>query len=367
MADDGCAKPSEESKRNKRMEAAKAALFDAEEGTFLGRTPQSWGRILGFYLVYYTFLLLLFLFTIWCVELRIKGNEEGKGHPSRPVINTRLDEPGLAVFPHTSVLGLDDDLNKELIIRTKPSTKEHRDYEKMLTNAYYHRILEPNLRKCDPNSAVHSYSKNIWKTDVKQGLKNAGMKGLISGLRSYHPVFFLRLNKIVNWKPVPVTQVSTELQKAIAGPENRYRYQHDMVYFTCKPESRVNVDSGKEELTTEGANVKKVTFHNPTGPGGCRGLNSEDVGCIPASWYEGANTFKGHNPFSTKAANVDDDEMAANVASCWPFIAATASPKDPKLPMKISCQVHLANVQVRWNQPQNYGWVSFGFKPAGQD
>lgn len=361
----------------KRMAAAKDAIWDPVNKTLLGRSAASWGRILGFYLIYYTLLLLLFLFTIQCIEWRISGNEPDsiKQGSFRPVINTRLDEPGLVVYPHNAIWA--DNHNKDLEVYLQKNAEDRlsKDMiasEKATIRAYKDRVLTPN-KKCNAKSSLYSYSENLRTEKMPRNHKYADEKVLKAQLRVYTPTFFLKLNKIVDWQPVTIRKASSTLRKQIVGTKNQYRFSSDVVYFTCAGETRnVEKDDGSYDVveTVEGSNVKKIVFHNPKTKeneeglreGGCAHITSNDVGCIPKSWYTG-NKFQSESAF-TERKDKKRDDTSPGVPSCWPFIAATAVPKDIEKPMRVSCQVHLANVNAELNNPHNYGWTTFGFKPV---
>lgn len=81
-------------------------FYNAQEGTVLGRTCGSWTKILGFYLVYYTFLGFLFYGSVQVGMLRIDSQEilgktRGVG---KPVINTRTDQPGVDAWPQNMLI-----------------------------------------------------------------------------------------------------------------------------------------------------------------------------------------------------------------------------------------------------------------------
>lgn len=81
-------------------------FYNAQEGTVLGRTCGSWTKILGFYLIYYTFLGFLFYGSVQVGMLRIEsetvsGKTRGLG---QPVIVTRTDQPGIDAWPQNMLI-----------------------------------------------------------------------------------------------------------------------------------------------------------------------------------------------------------------------------------------------------------------------
>ena len=168
----------EQTPSKQRSQSVASAIFNPKEGTFLGRTAGSWGRILFFYLIYYSFLGLLFWGTIELINYRIKNINEGEF----PAINTRLDEPGLTVYPHNTIIG--DELNEQLDYsygdlkkQKNPSDqqKEWKEENEYVISQYQRRIINPNLKKC-------AKSDQVYKQSVKLN------KMLVSGFKSAKPM-----------------------------------------------------------------------------------------------------------------------------------------------------------------------------------
>lgn len=78
-------------------------LYNSKDGTILGRTGKSWFKILLFYTLYYAFLSVLFVFSIRIYQ--------GYLPKDRSRIMTRVDQPGMTVFPHNKMIN--DKLNLE--------------------------------------------------------------------------------------------------------------------------------------------------------------------------------------------------------------------------------------------------------------
>uniref|UniRef100_A0A3B3Z9R1 Sodium/potassium-transporting ATPase subunit beta n=1 Tax=Periophthalmus magnuspinnatus TaxID=409849 RepID=A0A3B3Z9R1_9GOBI len=66
-------------------------IYNPRTGAVLGRTRSSWGRILLFYLVFYSLLSAMFCFTLWMVLLTLD--------PDSPKYSDLLQNPGLVVRP----------------------------------------------------------------------------------------------------------------------------------------------------------------------------------------------------------------------------------------------------------------------------
>lgn len=342
--------------KKQRSQSVASAIFDPKEGTLLGRTAGSWATILTFYLFYYSFLGLLFWGTIQLINVRIEGQNEGQF----PAINTRLDEPGLSVFPHATVI--EDENNEELTYAYgkagKKPTEDEKDMIKrneFIVDQYLNRIVK-STDQCA-------------KADVS--IKKAGTflkKNAAKGLTSGKPYVVLRVNRRANWAPISVQSADEKLTKAIAAAKGTFT--KDTVYFTCEESKAKNGVEGFK-------NLKKILFSNPTGRKFSCGLKGKTagVGCIPARFYnkdskanaKGAMVSKnpkytGFNPFTVEGEVAERKWGDALVQSCWPFTYAQVFVKDPTKPVGIQCQIHVENINSEVGNPQNYGWVKFGFQ-----
>jgi len=94
------------------------AVYDAQAGTFLGRTAGSWFKILGFYAIYYTLLGFLFYGSVLLGMVRIPNQELfGKTRGiNNPVIRTRTDQPGVDAWPQNMVI--EDNQGQEFELAT---------------------------------------------------------------------------------------------------------------------------------------------------------------------------------------------------------------------------------------------------------
>merc|ERR1712178_15218 len=168
-----------------------------------------------------------------------------------------------------------------------------------------------------------------------------------------------------NWTPVSVQSADESLQKAILA--NKGKFTKDTVYFTCEETDAKNAEKGVR-------NLKKIVFTNPTKKDSC-GLKykTSGVGCIPARFYnkdskpnpKGALVsnnpkYTGFNPFEAVSSKREWGD--ALVQSCWPFTYAQVLVKDKTKPVAIQCRIHVENINSVMGNPQNYGWVKFGFQ-----
>jgi len=181
------------------------SLFD-EHGNFLGRSLESWLKITGFYLVYYTFLGILFYgFTIsYYQDSRVFGSNPVGGKPA--VAYPRLDMPGAAVHPFKE---LQQDgavsrfnLNKKTTdndISIEEYCAPFADYfgkkEKLNENSVDCSTTSTTDGTCNLNLNVHAGPVEL---EEKKLGANA-CKILTEDQRK--PMFAIDINKIIGWEP----------------------------------------------------------------------------------------------------------------------------------------------------------------------
>jgi len=121
------------------------AVYDAQAGTFPGRTAGSWFKILGFYAIYYTLLGFLFYGSVQIGMIRIKNQEIlGKTRGvDKPVIRTRTDQPGVDAWPQNMVIEDNQGMEFELATYEKKYGKEGNKYP-----LYVQKIEEYILNYC---------------------------------------------------------------------------------------------------------------------------------------------------------------------------------------------------------------------------
>jgi len=366
------AKVDKEAMKRKAEEAKgklSKALYDEDDGTFLGRTTESWGKILGFYAIYYFILFLIFMFSLKVFEWNSMLSNGG----TRPAINSRLDEPGLVVIPHNYII--EDDLNKNLEyskVEAESENEELQDQFENIIDQYYFKLLKPNMDTCHPDGPVAHYSKFLWNHTVNT---QTGENGFRDSLRKGKPIILLKLTRIINWQPVSVVKAKGELKQAIqtSGVPGAH-FMKDMVYFTCKDADESLDDKGR----IVPGNVKQIIFHNPSA---CGVLGrAHNFGCIPTSWYGEHdifdkelqetvledNMYTGRDPW--EGNRQCENSKSGQVCSCQPFVALTVKAYDQNKPVNVKCQVHLANVESQVDNPSgvvNYGWAKFGMTGSG--
>merc|ERR1712135_142809 len=156
--------------------AFRTFLYNSEEKTVLGRNSSSWGRISVFYFVYYAFLAALFAISIHITYSLMPTD--------KPYYQTRLQTPGLTIQPKlpSNVASNSD------IIYTTAKSESYEKYVNHLTDF----LKAYNATDSQYGPCASSKTKQAYK-DGK-------------------PCIFLKLNKIINWNPIPFDNAADEDQ-----------------------------------------------------------------------------------------------------------------------------------------------------------
>merc|ERR1712110_462151 len=194
----------EEKPRKSTLQSVGDAIYNPNKGTFMGRDLASWGRILGFYFVYYSFLACLFYGTVMLYQGRLEERFPVAGTGS--MLKSRIDQPGASVWPHNDFRDDKDNyefnLSENLEDYIQVSNKFLEGYEDGKTYS------TSNLPMDLPNFAA------VKKVNLREAAK-AG-----------EPIVFVSLNQLVGWQPVNKNTM----------PENiaADAFIADAVYFECR-------------------------------------------------------------------------------------------------------------------------------------
>lgn len=176
-------------------------LYDPENKTFLGRDAASWGKILGFYFIYYSFLAVLFYGTLAVYQSKLPVLD-GNG----PLIKSRLDQPGAGVWPHNDFR--DDADNRDFnLIKNAEDYIEH-------SEAFVAKYEDPVTYSKSNIQQIYEPGNLIQKIDFAKKIEEG------------KPVVFIALNKLIGWSPINSGKM----------PENTpaNSFIKDAVYFDCK-------------------------------------------------------------------------------------------------------------------------------------
>lgn len=169
-------------------------LYDADKGTLLGRSAGSWAKILGFYLIYYTFLAgLMYVFvTQYQAQLPVPGGVTSK-------ITTRLDQPGTAAFPFATIPdaidGADNSLTLDVGSKTK-SAKAYKDKFLKFAESYQAAKTAGKDAVCAESGDAKTKTCSVKNADL---ITADAIDGWVSDRK---PVVALAMNKVIDWKPI---------------------------------------------------------------------------------------------------------------------------------------------------------------------
>lgn len=198
-------------------------LYNAKEGTVMGRTATSWAKILGFYCVYYGFLACLFYFGLSYYEsgLPIPGLNQG------PKLSSRVDQPGIGTYPFYTYRDDRDNLEWPLSTAETDASQHYVKHLEKFLNQYN----QDSAEVCDVD-AKDKVCK-IPNYDVARGLD------LHTSIKEKKPYVFLSVNKIMNWVPIKRNNSGV----ANLGPDE---FVQNAVYFDCYEVKGSEIVDGEE-------------------------------------------------------------------------------------------------------------------------
>ncbi|XP_061454682.1 protein ATP1B4 [Rhineura floridana] len=188
----------------------KIFLWNPETRQCMGRTAQSWGLILLFYLVLYIFLAGMFVFCMYIMLLTLS--------PYTPTYRDRVAPPGLMIRPyirHTFSIAFNI---------TEPSSWiPYVDNMNELLQAYNDKVQESSNVPCN---AGQYYIQEGEESGIKKACQFkrstlkacSGIDDKTFGYSSGQPCILLKMNRIIGYRPgygTPVT-VSCKVQKGDA-------------------------------------------------------------------------------------------------------------------------------------------------------
>ncbi|XP_044751980.1 sodium/potassium-transporting ATPase subunit beta-2 [Coccinella septempunctata] len=221
----------------------KVFLWNSETSQFLGRTGASWGKILLFYLIFYS-ALIGFFSAMLAVFYQTLDDRKPKWKLDKSLIGSN---PGLGFRP------MPPDSNVEsTLVWYKASDKGNIQFwQHQLDDflATYQKENNPNYNNVEPCEPHKKPSKgkvcdvqldSEWQKCVKEnGYNYDSPEG--------GPCIFLKLNKIYGWEPdyynssnVP-DNMPEYLKQEIKEAENRNDYKY--VWVTCQGENPADVEN----------------------------------------------------------------------------------------------------------------------------
>uniref|UniRef100_A0A7N4V7V3 Sodium/potassium-transporting ATPase subunit beta n=1 Tax=Sarcophilus harrisii TaxID=9305 RepID=A0A7N4V7V3_SARHA len=200
----------------------KRFIYNPGSGEILGRTAESWGLILLFYLAFYGFLAALFTFTMW-VMLQTLSDET-------PKYRDQISSPGLTIVPKPPG-ALEFSLNI-----SKPATYENYiDAIKEFLREYEGKKQE-HLLQCR-NGTFFEQDNIFPKKTCKFSLETlgpcSGLNDVNFGYPDGNPCIFVKMNRIIGLRPqgepriVCAVKEGTEVNLATFPKDGRL----DLMYF----------------------------------------------------------------------------------------------------------------------------------------
>ncbi|XP_012884357.1 PREDICTED: sodium/potassium-transporting ATPase subunit beta-3-like [Dipodomys ordii] len=174
---------------SQRRTQRKFTVYNSTTREFLGRTPQNWGLLLLFYLIFYGFLTALFTFSMW-VMLQTLNDD-------MPKYRDQIVSPGLMVFPKPAT-ALDYTL----------SVSDPRSYEGYVNDLRrflkaYSLEEQQNLTAC-PDGALFEQKGPVYdacRFPVSLLEACSGLSDPEFGYSQGKPCILVKMNRIIGLKP----------------------------------------------------------------------------------------------------------------------------------------------------------------------
>lgn len=296
--------------------AFRTFLYNSEEGTVLGRNSSSWGRISVFYLFYYAFLAALFAISITITYSLMPTD--------KPYYQTRLQTPGVTIQP-----------------KLPSKVASNTDIIYSIKNQGYQKYVD----QLDTFLAGYNTSGFGACLNYEEAYKNGT------------PCVFVKINKIINWTPIPFDTVEEEGTDKYQKRSNDYSkaprlsdwlqqqgltYQkYPYVYVSC-----YGVDSKKTEVDDKTAVGSFTLFQNKGIP-----LNAFPYTRISATDTESDTD----NP---------DPKDDSNVYQC-PIMAIQFNSPMRNKDIKVGCKAYAKNILDE--ERINAGYIHFTMKICDTD
>ncbi|KAM3910247.1 sodium/potassium-transporting ATPase subunit beta-2-like isoform 2-T2 [Leptodactylus fuscus] len=195
------------------MEEWKQFIWNPQTREFMGRNATSWALILLFYVVFYAFLTAVFSLSMWVMLQTIDEYN--------PKYSDRLGNPGLMIRPKLSTL--------DIVYNMNPENGSWRDYVNGLNSVlsdYNDTVQAERGVPCTAGTYstqsdtgdVRNYPKKACQF-LRENLKNcSGIDDPTYGYTSGAPCVLIKMNKVINFLPVPVKEISnTSVTVTCAG------------------------------------------------------------------------------------------------------------------------------------------------------
>ena len=324
-----------------------------------GRNPARWGKILGFYLIYYSFLCFLTWFSIIAVA---QNNQD----PNQPKIQTRFHSPGIKIFPASITADKD---YPDLVAQHEKNSKTNEGFghvvltsgaasDSEVISAYQtawedfllpYKTAQENgefVTGCNSNSPQSNSANDAMCEHYDNYDWITQQCGNDFGYGSGEPCFALSLNRILNWQPIALANNSIIEMLNVDGNSADITTDGNNVYFACDQFNMYETDvpgifgSSTQERpdydqTNRDSEIGKfdISWVKPASEEFSNGQNITDGG-IPTYFY----------PFTNGHQYVDGNGKITNLN---PFIVMKISVKDTSSDAisNFKCNAFAANMQ----------------------
>jgi len=203
------------------------------KSSFLGRDASSWLRIIGFYIVYYSFLAILILFFIQVYESYLP-----KPGGNSPKIVTRIDQPGASAMPFHGIESSIDGDNSVLEISTSGNDTNSKLYVTQMKEF----LKKYNNKHTDECIKPEDVTK---KTCTVANAQLLTPKMVAEGIQNHKPIFTISLNKVYDWTPL-----NRNLDNIDKYSEHM-EFKKNSVYFRCYESELNGAEIAKSKFTVK--------------------------------------------------------------------------------------------------------------------
>ncbi|XP_042336504.1 protein ATP1B4 [Sceloporus undulatus] len=211
-----------------RAKKIKTFLWNPATRQCMGRTAQSWGLILLFYLVLYTFLAGMFSFCLYVMLLTVS--------PYTPKYRDRVAPPGVMIRPYVN-----NAFNIVFNMSQPSSWQSYADNLELYLKDYDDLVQESLNIVCTPGQYFiqgdESSTKKACQFKRSTLMDCSGINDNTFGYSEGKPCILLKMNRIVGYQPgygTPVT-VSCKVQKGDENALGRVKFYpsdtFDPMYF----------------------------------------------------------------------------------------------------------------------------------------
>lgn len=210
-------------------------VWNSENGTFMGRTPEKWVYISLYYVAFYVVMTALFSLAIWVLMYTLS--------PYTPDYQDRLTSPGVMVWPNTYG---EEDVEISYNISDKASWMKMSNILQDFLKPYNDTAQECNSYNCTKGkyfiqntfSAPHNTK---WACPFTQSMLGAcsGLTDPTFGYNCSMPCVIIKMNRVINFLPSNQTNVAPYVNCTIlTGKENVAKVEYfpsggimDLSYF----------------------------------------------------------------------------------------------------------------------------------------